>query len=110
MYLGVLLWSASYESCPTRLPSAHCWCIHVRLVRWLWLLIRPSTALRRTTLSDPRWDIRGATAHGMKHLRDKNPPKTHKKRRTEALEVPSDLQDMEVPLEDMGDVIVLTGL
>jgi hypothetical protein len=46
----------------------------------------------------------------MKHLRDKNPPKTHKKRRTEALEVPSDLQDMEVPLEDMGDVIVLTGL
>ena len=27
-----------------------------------------------------------------------------------ALEVPSDLQDMEIPLEDMGDVIVLTGL
>ena len=39
-----------------------------------------------------------------------NPPETHKRRKTEALEVPSDLQDMEIPLEDMGDVIVLTGL
>ena len=68
------------------------------------------TALRRTTLSDPRWDIRGATAQRMKRLRDENPPETHKKRRTEAPEVPSDLQDMEIPLEDMGDVIVLTGL
>ena len=63
------------------------------------------TALRRTTLSDPRWDIRGATAQRMKRLRDENPPETHKKRRTETLEVPSDLQDMEMPLEDMGDVI-----
>ena len=68
------------------------------------------TALRRTTLSDPRWDIRGATAQRMKRLWDENPPETHKKRRTEAPEVPSDLQDMEIPLEDMGDVIVLTGL
>ena len=68
------------------------------------------TALRRTTLSDPRWDIRGATAQRMKRLRDENPPETHKKRRTEAPEVPSDLQDMEIPLEDMGDVRVLTGL
>ena len=68
------------------------------------------TAVRRTTLSDPRWDIQGATAQRMKRLRDENPPKTHKKRRTETLEVPSDLQDMEIPLEDMGDVIVLTGL
>ena len=67
-------------------------------------------ALRRTTLSDPRWDIRGATAQCMKRLRDENPRETHKKHRTEALEVPSDLQDMEIPLEDMGDVIVLTGL
>ena len=68
------------------------------------------TALRRTTLSDSRWDIRGATAQRMKRLRDENPPETHKKRRTETPEVPSDLQDMEIPLEDMGDVIVLTGL
>ena len=68
------------------------------------------TALRRTTLSDPRRDIRGATAQRMKRLRDEIPPETHKKRRTEAPEVPSDLQDMEIPLEDMGDVIVLTGL
>ena len=68
------------------------------------------TALRRPTLSDPRWDIRGATAQRMKRLRDENPPETHKKRRTEALEVPSDLQDMEIPLEDMGVVIVLNGL
>ena len=73
---------------------------------YVWFL----TALRRTTWSDPRWDIRGATAQRMKRLRDENPPETHKKRRTEALEVPSDLQDMEIPLEDMGDVIVLTGL
>ena len=65
------------------------------------------TALRRTILSDPRWDIRGATAPHMKRLREENPPKMHKKRRTEALEVPSDLQDMEIPLED---VIVLTVL
>ena len=67
-------------------------------------------ALRRTTLSDPRWDIRGATAQRMKRLRDENSPETHKKRRIEALEVPSDLQDMEIPLEDMGNLIVLTGL
>ena len=46
----------------------------------------------------------------MKRLWDENPPETHKKRRTETLEVPSDLQDMEIPVEDMGDVIVLTGL
>ena len=51
-------------------------------------------------------EVRG----GLKRLRDENPPETHKKRRTETLEVPSDLQDMEIPLEDMGDVIVLTGL
>ena len=67
-------------------------------------------ALRRTTLSDLRWDIRGATTQPMKRLRDENPPETHKKRRTEALEVPGDLQDMEIPLKDMGDVIVLNGL
>ena len=46
----------------------------------------------------------------MKRLRDENPPETHNKRRIETLEVPSDLHDMEIPLEDMGDVIVLTGL
>ena len=46
----------------------------------------------------------------MKHLRDENPLEMHKKLKTEALEVPSDLQDMEIPLEDMGDVIVLAGL
>ena len=68
------------------------------------------TALRRTTLSDLRWDVRGATAQPMKRLRDKNPPETHKLRRIEALEVPNDLQDMEIPAEDMGDVIVLTRL
>ena len=68
------------------------------------------TGLRRTTLSDPRWDIRGATAHRMKRLRDEIPPETHRKLRTETLEVPSVLQDMEIPLEDMGDVIVVTGL
>ena len=68
------------------------------------------TALRRLTLSDPRWDIRGATAQRMKRLGDENPPEMHKRRRTEALEILSDLQDTEVPLEDMGDVIVLTGM
>ena len=68
------------------------------------------TALRRTTLSDPRWDIRGAAAQRMKRLRDENPPEMHKRRRIEALEVPSDLRDMEILLEDMGNVIVLTGL
>ena len=67
-------------------------------------------ALRRTTLSHPRWDCRGTTAQRLKRLRDENPSETHKKWRTEALEVPSDLRDMEIPLEDMGDVIVLTGL
>ena len=54
-------------------------------------------------LSDPRWDIRGANAQCMKRLRDQNPREMQKKRRTEALEVPGDLQDMEIPLEDMGD-------
>ena len=67
-------------------------------------------ALRRTTSSYPRWDIQGAIAQRMKRLRDEKPPETHKKRRTEAVEVPGYLQDMEIPLEDMGDVIVLTGL
>ena len=43
-------------------------------------------------------------------LRDENPPEMHKRHKTEALEVPSDLHDMEIPLEDMGDVIVLTRL
>ena len=51
-----------------------------------------------------------ATAQRMKRLQDENTPETHKKRRTEVLEVPSDLQDMEIALADMGDVIVLTGL
>ena len=50
----------------------------------------------------------------MKRLRGENPPEMHKRRRTEAQEVLSDVQDMEIPLEDMGDVIgdviVLTGL
>ena len=68
------------------------------------------TALRRKTLSDPQWDIRGATAQRMKRLRDGNPPETHKKRRTEAPEVPNDILDMEIPLEHMGDAIVLIGL
>ena len=67
------------------------------------------TALRHTTLSDPRWDIQGATAPRMKRLRDEYPPETHKKRRTATLEVPSDLTHMEIPLEGMGDVIVFTG-
>ena len=68
------------------------------------------TALRRTTLSDPRWEVREDTAQRMKRLRDENPNVTHKQRKTQELEVPSDLQGMEIPLEDMGDVIVLTGL
>ena len=46
----------------------------------------------------------------MKRLRDENPNATHKQHKTEEAEVPSDLRDMEIPLEDMGDVIVLTGL
>ena len=54
--------------------------------------------------------LRGATAQRMKRLRDENPPETHKRHKTEALEVPSDLQDMWIPLEDMGDVIVLTRM
>ena len=37
------------------------------------------------------------------------PNVTHKRRKTEELEVPSNLKDMEIPLEEMGDVIVLTG-
>ena len=43
------------------------------------------TALRRTTLLDPQWDVRGATAQRMKRVRDENPPGTHKRHRTEAL-------------------------
>ena len=39
--------------------------------------------------ADDQWDIRGANAQRMKRLRDENPPETHKKRRTEALEVPT---------------------
>ena len=39
-----------------------------------------------------------------------HPNVTHKRRKTEELEALSDLHDMEIPLEDMGDVIVLTGL
>ena len=31
------------------------------------------TALRRTTLSDPRWDIRGDTTQCMKRLQEPNP-------------------------------------
>ena len=54
--------------------------------------------------------MRGATAQRMKRLRDDNPHETNMKRSTKTLQVPSDLQDMEIPLQDMGDVIVLTGL
>ena len=43
-------------------------------------------------------------------LRNENSNETHKRCKTEEVEVLSDLQDMEIPLEDMGDVIVLTGL
>ena len=48
------------------------------------------------------------TAH--EALAGREPTQDTKERRTEALEVPSDLRDMEIPLEDMGDDIVLTGL
>ena len=68
------------------------------------------TALRRTTLSDPQWEVQENTTQRMKHLRDENPNETHKRHKTEELDVPRDLRDMEIPLEDMGDVIVLTGL
>ena len=55
-------------------------------------------ALWRTTLSDPRCDVRGATARRTNRLPDENPPETHKRCKTEALELPNDLQDMEIPL------------
>ena len=61
------------------------------------------TALRRTSLSDPHWEVRGNTAQRMKRLRDENQNVMHKRRKVEELEVPSDLHDMD-------DVIVLTGL
>ena len=56
------------------------------------------------------WDSRGAPAECTKRLREENALETHKRRRTEALEVPSDIRDMEILLEDMRDVIVWTGL
>ena len=37
----------------------------------------------------------------MKRLRDEISPEMHKRHKTEALEVSNDLQDMEIPLEDM---------
>ena len=61
-------------------------------------------------MSYPRWDVRGANAQRMKRLRDENAPHAHKRCTTEELDVPIDLQDMEIPLQDMGDVIVFTGL
>jgi len=61
-------------------------------------------------LSDPQWDIRETTAQCIKRLPEETPNATHKWRKTEEVEVPSDLQDMEIPLEEMGDVAVLTGL
>ena len=40
-------------------------------------------ALRRTTLSDPRWEVQGTTAQRMKRFRDENPNETHKRCKTE---------------------------
>ena len=40
------------------------------------------TALRRTTLSDPRWDVPEAAAPRMKHLRKENPNETDKWHKT----------------------------
>ena len=65
------------------------------------------TAVRQTTLSD----LHGKSM--VTPLRDETQNVAHKQRKTEGppvLEVPTDLQDMEIPLEDMGNVIVLTGL
>ena len=64
-------------------------------------------------MSDLRWEVRGDTARCAKRMRDETSNVAHKRRKTEeppVFEVPSDLQDMEIPLEDMGDVTVLTGL
>ena len=36
--------------------------------------------------------------------------KRHKTYGSPELEVPADIQDMEIPLEDVGDAIILTGL
>ena len=69
------------------------------------------------TRNPPRWLCSVAQHSAVQHnrtfctfrfLSDENPLETHKKHRLEALEVPNDLQDMEIPLKDMGDVVVLT--
>ena len=53
-------------------------------------------------------EVLGAeVAQRMKRLRDEKPPEMHKRRRTEAMEVPSDLRDMEILLEDMGNVMTV---
>ena len=65
------------------------------------------TALRRTTLLDLHRVVHSNTARYAKRLGTM--PMAHMEGPQE-LEVPAHLQDMEIPLEDMGDVIVLTGL
>ena len=46
----------------------------------------------------------------MKRHRYENPNATHKRPKIEEVEVPKDLQDLHIPREDMGNVIVLTRL
>ena len=67
------------------------------------------TRLRQTTLSDPRWDVLGATAQGMKRPWYEKPLETDKQCSTRAAEAPNDLQDVDISLEDMGNVIILAG-
>jgi hypothetical protein len=38
------------------------------------------------------------------------PPKRIKAKAPPTSEIPDDMQEMEVPVEDLGDAIVLTGL
>ena len=70
-------------------------------------------ALHQTTLWDLPWVAFSSTMRHAKRPGDDTQTVAHKRRKTKwppELEVPADLHDMEIPLEDMGDVIVVTEL
>ena len=70
-------------------------------------------ALRRTTLSDLQRVVRGDSVQHVKRPSGNVRNVAHKRCKVEeppVLEASTHLRDIQIPLEDMGDVIVLTGL
>ena len=64
-------------------------------------------------LSDHHWVAHSDTMRHAKRLREDKPWVTRKRSKTQGppeLNFPADIQAMVIPLEDMKDVIVLTGL